>query len=237
MELNASGRKLLVIAAHPDDPEFSAGGAIARWTSEGGEASYLICTDGAAGGTDPSHTAEWLRETREVEQRRAADRLGVGEVCFLRLRDGELTPTLELRREIARYIRRLRPDVALIPNPVRHWGPLTLRANHPDHLAVGEAALAALYPGVGNRWTFTELLAEGLEPHTVPEIWITNTSQPDYAVDITGSLDAKLEAIGEHHSQVGDRDLGDRMRQRAAQSGEQFGLQYAETFLRLLIDW
>lgn len=226
-----------MIVAHPDDAEFSAGGAIARWVAEGGEAYYLVCTDGAAGGSDPSHTPEWIRDTREVEQRDAAAYLGVKDVYFLRLRDGEVVPTLDLRRELARHVRRLKPDVALVPNPVRHWGPLTLRANHPDHLAVGEAALAALYPGVGNAWTFTELLQEGLEPHTVREIWVTNTDKPDFVVDITGSIDKKVSAICKHRSQVGDRNMDERMRSRGAEVGAPHGIAYAEIFLRLLIDW
>lgn len=235
MELNADGRRLLAIFAHPDDPEFSAGGTIARWTREGGLACYLICTDGAAGGGDPSHTAEWLRDTREQEQRDAAALLGVKDLFFLRYRDGELVATLELRLNIARFVRRTQPDVALIPNPVRHWGPNTLRTNHPDHLAVGEASLAALYPGVGNAWTFTTLLSEGLEPHTVPEIWVVNTEQPDYAVDITCTIDQKIRAICKHRSQVGGRDIEERMKHRAALVGEQFGVEYAEAFRRLFV--
>ena len=236
MELNAAGRKLLAIVAHPDDAEFSAGGSIARWVAEGGEAAYLVCTDGAAGGGHPSHTPEWLRENREREQLEAAEYLGVRDVLFLRHRDGELTASLELRREIARVVRTLRPDVAIVPNPVRHWGPNTLRAFHPDHIAVGEAALAALYPGVGNAWTFVELLEEGLQPHTVPEIWVVNPSQPDYAVDISSSFERKVAAIRKHRSQVGDRPIEERLRTRAQQAGEQFGLPCAEAFLRLFVE-
>ncbi|MDP9381291.1 MAG: PIG-L family deacetylase [Chloroflexota bacterium] len=239
MEFNAAGRRLLAIVAHPDDAEFSAGGTIARWISEGGEASYLICTDGAAGGGDPTHTPEWLRATREREQREAAEFLGVSHVAFLRHRDGELVATLELRRQIARQVRMLKPDVAIVPNPVRHWhwGATSLRIFHPDHIAVGEAALAALYPGVGNAWTFMELLDEGLEPHTVPEIWVVSPSEPDYAVDISGSFQKKIAAIRKHRSQVGDRPIEERLAERARQAGEQFGLGCAEVFLRLTIDW
>lgn len=239
MEFNARGRRLLAIVSHPDDAEFSAGGTIARWIQEGGEAHYLVCTDGAAGGGDPSHTPEWLRENREREQWDAATFLGVTGVQFLRHRDGELIASLELRRQIARVIRQVRPNVALAPNPVRHWraGATSLRIFHPDHIAVGEAALAALYPGVGNAWTFTDLLAEGLQPHTVPEIWLTGAGEPDYAVDIAATFDRKVGAICKHVSQVGDRPLEERLAERARQAGEPFGLQCAETFLRLVIDW
>lgn len=235
MEFEAKGRKLLAIVAHPDDAEFSAGGSIARWLQEGGEAHYLVCTDGAAGGGDPQHTPKWLRETREQEQRAAAEFLGVSDVQFLRYRDGELLPTLELRREIARCVRGIKPDVALVPNPVRHWAPNSLRAFHPDHIAVGEAALAALYPGVGNAWSFMELLSEGLEPHTVAEIWVANAGQPDYAVDISSTFGLKIAAIRKHQSQVGDRPIEERLRKRAEQAGEQFGLECAEVFLRQFI--
>ncbi len=237
MDFHPTGRRLLAVVAHPDDVEFTYGGTIARWIAEGGEVYYLICTDGAAGGGHPSHTADWLRETREREQRDAAAFLGVRDVFFLRYRDGELLPSLELRLSIARCIRQVRPDTALILNPVRHWGPNTLRGNHPDHLAAGEAALAALYPGVGNAWTFTELLAEGLQPHTVPEILIVNTEKPDYAVDISTTRDTKIAAIRQHVSQVGDREIEERIRGRAAMTGEAYNMPYAEAFLRLLIDW
>ncbi len=240
MEYEARGRRLLVIVAHPDDAEFSAGGTVARWTAEGGEAHYLVCTDGAAGGTDPSHTAEWLRETREREQWAAAEYLGVSDVYFLRHRDGEILPTIELRTEIARHVRRLKPDVVIIPSPERTWVPYGLRIHHPDHLAVGEAALSALYPGVGNAWTFTTLLDEGLGPHTVPEIWITNTSAPNYAVDVSGTLGRKVQSILLHASQMKGRDAEEiqgRMRPRAEETGARYGMPCAEDYLRLVIDW
>ncbi len=240
MEFEAQGRRMLVIVAHPDDAEFTSGGTVARWTQEGGEAYYLVCTDGAAGGTDPSHTPEWLRATREREQHAAADHLGVKDVNFLGYRDGELTPMLELRKAIARCVRALKPDVTIIPSPERTWVRYGLRIHHPDHLAVGEAALAALYPGVGNAWTFRELLDDGLEPHTVPEIWISNTNAPDYPVDISGTVDRKVEAIMKHTSQMAGRDseeIANRMKPRAQEVGAKYGMAYAEEYLRIIIDW
>ncbi|WP_438490187.1 PIG-L deacetylase family protein [Streptomyces sp. S186] len=205
--------RVLAIAAHPDDTDFKAGGTIAQWTAAGTEVTYLVLTDGAAGGEDPAVPRAELAAVREAEQRAAADALGVKEVVFLGLPDGELTVGLELRREITRVIRRVRPQRALIQSPEINWD--FLPDVHPDHRAAGEAALAALYPDARNPRAYPELLSEGLRPCVVPEIWVMTSPRPDTWVDVTDVFDRKLAALRAHTSQTAHRtDLADGIRSR-----------------------
>jgi LmbE family N-acetylglucosaminyl deacetylase len=163
--------RVLVVSAHPDDPEFGFGATVARLAREGAEVTYVVCTDGAQGGEDPAVPDLELTETRYQEQREAAEVLGVREVVFLGYRDGHLTPSLELRRAITREIRKAKPDLVLTHYPARTLS-APIGALHPDHLAVGEATLAAVYPDSRNPRAFQELLQEGHEPHRVKEVWV-----------------------------------------------------------------
>ncbi|MGG7572356.1 PIG-L deacetylase family protein [Streptomyces sirii] len=225
--------RVLAIAAHPDDVDFKAGGTIAQWTAAGTEVTYLVLTDGAAGGEDPAVPRAELAAVREAEQRAAADAVGAKEVVFLGLPDGELTADLELRREITRVIRRVRPQRALIQSPEINWG--FLPDVHPDHRAAGEAALAALYPDARNPRAYPELLlAEGLRPCVVPEIWVMTSPRPDTWVDVTDVFDRKLAALRAHTSQTAHRanladDIRSRLRGQAAAGGLADG-RMAEAF-------
>ncbi len=231
--------RVLVVSAHPDDPEFSAGATVARLARDGAAVYYCICTDGSQGGEDPSVPSAELSARRYDEQRRAAATLGVTEVTFLGFRDGHLAPGLDLRRAITAEIRRRRPDLVITHSPVRELG-VRIGASHPDHLAVGEAALSAVYPDARNPRAFAELLAEGLEAHKVKEVWIPALEQADHYVEIDEELlDLKFKAIMCHTSQFEKPDMDfdegprrwlvDRMRQ----TGERAGYRYAEGFRRL----
>jgi len=211
----------MVIVAHPDDPEFFCGGTIARWVREGVEVAYLILTNGNKGSSDPSVTPQRLAEVRREEQERAAAVLGVRSVVFLNEPDGELQPTLALRRNVVREIRRYRPDVVVCPDPSAYYFD-TAYVNHPDHRAAGVVALEAIFPAARNRMYHPELLAEGLSPHAVHEIYLTGTAQPNRWVDITETMALKLEAIRAHASQISDPEVFDRVRQRA-QEVDQYG--------------
>jgi LmbE family N-acetylglucosaminyl deacetylase len=212
--------RTLIIMAHPDDPEFTAGGAIAGWTAAGGVVAYLLCTRGDGGTTDPALTPDRLAALRQAEQRAAAGLLGVGEVTFLEHSDGRLQHTLDLRRQLVRAIRRFRPDRLVCFDPATRWFPDYV--NHPDHYISGEAALAAAFPAARERLIFPELLDEGLAPHAVMEIWLTGTLQPDYWHDISATLDRKIAAMCRHHSQVGDgARVSALLRRRAAEAGQQ----------------
>jgi LmbE family N-acetylglucosaminyl deacetylase len=196
--------RVLVVMAHPDDVDFGAAGTVAVWTHAGLEVAYCIVTDGEAGGSDRSVSRSDMAAIRRREQTEAAAVVGVTDLTFLGHPDGRLAPTLDVRRDIARVIRRFRPDRVVAQSPERNWA--RIYASHPDHLAAGEAAICAVYPDARNPFAFPELVDEGLEPHTVPELWIMATDRADRVVDATEFFPLKLAALRSHRSQVADGD-------------------------------
>jgi LmbE family N-acetylglucosaminyl deacetylase len=226
-------KRALVVMAHPDDPEFGAGGTSAKWSKEGVEVAYVIVTDGSKGSDDPEMTWEKLIPVRQVEQRAAAAALGVKHVTFLTHRDGELVNSLDVRRDICREIRRWKPDVVLTHDPTTRYG-FPGFVNHNDHRAAGDATLDAVFPAAGNRLYFPELSALGFEPHKVRMILLTGNPNPDYFVDITDTFEQKIESLREHKSQIKDVDgLQKRLSERHAKIGEAHGMKYAEGFKSL----
>jgi LmbE family N-acetylglucosaminyl deacetylase len=204
-------RRALAVFAHPDDVDFGCAGTVATWVDAGIEVTYLLVTRGeagSAGGLSP----ERLAEVREAEQRAAAAVIGVQHVEFLDgYPDGAVYFEHRLRRDITRAIRRWRPDRVLTNSPLRRWDSLG-GPNHPDHLAVGEATTAALYPDARNGYAHRELLTEeGLEPWTVREVWFSAGPNPDHFVDITDTADRKFAALRSHESQLSDPDNTERM--------------------------
>jgi LmbE family N-acetylglucosaminyl deacetylase len=192
--------RVLVVVAHPDDVDFGAAGTVAAWTGAGVEVAYCVVTFGDAGGFDET-PREQMPALREAEQRAAAKVLGVADVTFLGYPDGRVSVTHELRRDITREIRRFRPRRVLAQSPQRNWQ--RIAASHPDHLAVGEAALCAVYPDARNRFAHPELLAaEGLEAWVVPEVWLMGGPQPNHYVDVTDTFGRKVEALRAHASQT-----------------------------------
>ena len=153
-------RRGMVVVAHPDDAEWGCSGTVAKWCAEGWEVVYVLCTDGSKGSDDPEMTSEKLVQIRAQEQRDAGKVLGLSQVVFLGYEDSMLEPTLALRRDIAREIRRHRPDVLICNSPVRSLDEHGY-VGHPDHFASGEAALSAVFPTARDRLTFPELLEEG----------------------------------------------------------------------------
>src|SRR3989440_9396261 len=201
-------RTILCIAAHPDDIEFSIAGSVARWTGEGRTVVFCLVTTGGAGTNEYTPSGDGLIPKREGELHEAARILGVKNVVFLGYQDGVVEPTLGLRRDLTRVIRRCRPHVVLCGDPtVRWYGNEYL--NHPDHRAVASAALDAVFPSAETRVIFPELLAEGLEPHKVKEVFITGAVPPDTWIDITDTLEVKCAALRSHVSQVGPRQWVD----------------------------
>lgn len=226
--------RVLVVGAHPDDPEFLFGAAIARLLDAGATAAYVICTDGCQGSEDPTIPDAELSATRQAEQLDAAAALGVTDVTFLAYRDGSLAPTIELRRAITREIRRFRPDLVLTHAPARMLS-ADIGFSHPDHLAAGEAALSAVDPDARSPRMYPELLREGLVPHLVEEIWVPGVEDADHFVDATGVIDRKVAAVLRHRSQFQDYGVHVEqwVRDRARQVGELAGYQYAERFKRI----
>lgn len=202
--------RILVVTAHPDDVDFGAGGTVATWTDKGIAVSYCIVTDGDAGGFDPSVARSEMPTIRRNEQTAAASVLGVDDLHWLGYPDGRVEVGLGLRRDIARVIRKVRPQRVACHSPQRNWD--RIYASHPDHLAVGEAALCAVYPDARNDFTFTELMDEGLEAWVVPEVWMMTPPDPNTWVDTTDALARKVKALLCHVSQLPYPDgLEDRM--------------------------
>ncbi len=230
--------RILVVTAHPDDVDFGAGGSVAVWGAEGHEVAYCVCTSGEAGEAPADVPRPEVPALREREQRAAAAVLGVSDVTFLGHVDGRLQPTLELRRDISRVIRRVRPDRVVAQSPDRVWD--RIYASHPDHLAAGQATVAAVYPDARNTYAHVELLAEGFEPWAVPELYVmglrSDGAQPVY-VDITEAVDKKIAALRAHVSQTGGMaDLEDRIRgwgAMVAKAGDLADGRLAEVFGRV----
>jgi LmbE family N-acetylglucosaminyl deacetylase len=223
---------VLVIGAHPDDPEFGCGGSVARWVREGRRVTYVVMTRGDKGSHDPAMTAERLMAIREAEQRAAAAVLGVTDVRFLDCRDGEIVPTLDVRRQLVQIIREVKPGTVVTHDPTLVL-PREGFVNHPDHRATGTAVIDACFPAAELHLAFPEQLVNGLTPHKVTEILFWSTVEPTYFVDITDTFELKLRALAEHRSQISDlKRLEERMRERGRTLGQANNMHYAEGFRR-----
>jgi LmbE family N-acetylglucosaminyl deacetylase len=231
-------KNVLGVFAHPDDPDFGAGGTIAKLAKDGARVTYAIVTDGSQGGEDPKQKDSELVAIREKEQRAAARVLGVKKVEFLGYKDGHLSPDLKLRHDIVRMIRKYKPELVITHIPGRVLD-APMGASHPDHLAVGEATMAAVYPDSRNPRAFRSLLKEGLQPHEVKEVWIPFWISGDHFVDISSTLDLKIAALRKHKSQVAkpgqEWDFEKFMRKRLREVGKKAGYRYAESFKRITL--
>src|SRR5207244_10501797 len=194
-------QRVMVVSAHPDDPDVAAEASIAGLADSGADVTYVIVTDGRQGGEDPKQKGAELVAIRAREQRAAARVLGVKRVQFRGSKDGHLAPDLNLRRDIVRMIRKHKPDLVITHIPGRVLD-APMGGSHPDHIAVGEATMAAVYPDSRNPRAFRGLLKEGYQPHVVNEVWIPYWTLGDYFVDISKTLDLKLAALHKHKSQV-----------------------------------
>jgi len=235
LDLSSPPARVLVVVAHPDDIDFGIAGTVAALTEAGTSVHYALATSGEAG---PPEEAERdvVKDLREREQRAAAAVVGVHDVRFLGLPDGHLVPGLELRREIARVIRDVRPELVIAQSSERRYD--RIYASHPDHLAVGEATLAAVYPDARNPHAHVDLLEQGLAPHTVPEVWIAHLDPPDVFVDVTDVFERKVAALSSHASQVAwIEDVAGFLRGWAAGITKQHGLpegRLSEAFRRVV---
>ena len=230
-------KRAMSIHAHPDDQEFTVGGTLAKWTRAGCEVVTVCITSGGAGSnkyTPLDMTRHALVVIREDEQREAGRILGVKETIFLRYEDGQLEPSIALRRELTRLIRRHRPEVVVCGDPtVRFYG--TTYMNHPDHRVAADVALDAVFPSAGTRLIFPELLDEGLDPHEVRQVYIHGAERADTWVDIGETLDLKLAALRAHKSQMGEWDPGEMITQWAREQGKRRKLSAAEAYRRMVL--
>jgi LmbE family N-acetylglucosaminyl deacetylase len=222
--------RVMVVAAHPDDPEFGCAGTMVKWAAAGRHITYVLVTSGDKGSHDPELRPGRLAARRETEQREAAAEQGVSHLVFLRHPDGILENTLELRRELAGLIREHRPNILVTIDPWRHY------QLHPDHRAAGLAALDALY--AAREWyIFPEQLVDGVEPWRVREVYLFWTDNADHWEDISEVIDRRLAALGRHASQVGINfeKVAERIRDRTRLAGEAKGFAFAEEFKRLVL--
>jgi LmbE family N-acetylglucosaminyl deacetylase len=231
--LNATER-VMVISPHPDDVDFGCSGTIARWSRMGVDITYVICTSGDKG-TDLPEEPSALAELREKEQLAAAEIVGVAKVVFLRLKDGELENNREFRKKLVRVLRQYRPDVVLSMDPA-NVSFENVYVSHADHRAAALAVFDAIYPAARNRNFFPELLEEKLMPHAVNRIYFFGTADPNTWIDISETIETKIEALRAHQSQVGEfEDLAAWVRERFGQLGKEKGFAYAEVFRQLVV--
>jgi LmbE family N-acetylglucosaminyl deacetylase len=232
----ATPQKILVVLAHPDDPEFFCGATIARWTKQGHQVAYCLLTRGDKGGSDLTIRPEELSARREVEQRAAAACLGVHSVQFLDFQDGYLTPDLTARMAVVRAIRAYRPDVLVSCDPTNYF-PRENYLNHPDHRAAGQIVVDAVFPAAGNPYFFPELIREeGLQPHSVRELWLSLTASPNLILDVTSTWGDKVSALHQHRSQIGPDTAAfdERMAARRVPESDPAAPRFEERFRRLV---
>lgn len=230
MQEGWEGQKdILVVLAHPDDPEFFLGASIARWIKAGHRVRYVLLTRGDKGANDESLTGEDVAQIRLEEQAKAAASLGVLSVDYLDYQDGYLIPDLEMRRKVVRAIRKHRPQI-LVTCDAGNLFPSQQYINHPDHRYAGQVVIDAVFPAAGNRFFFPELLEEGLEPHEVEEVWMSLTNEPDVTLDVTDHWDDKITALKKHASQIGDPDAFEKRMLGRIQQAEALDFKYEERF-------
>jgi LmbE family N-acetylglucosaminyl deacetylase len=230
-------RRAMSIHAHPDDQEFTIGGTLAKWAKAGCEIVSVVITSGDAGSNDPAKDGSYkkeLAELREKEQLAANAVLGIRETVFLRYPDGELEPTLALRKELTRLIRKFKPDTVSTGNP-EGWFYGDEYLNHPDHRAAAQAACAAVFPSAGTRLIFADLLSAGYEPHEVKRLYIHGTDKSNMWVDISETLDVKIKALQQHASQVPVDEVGKWMTEWAEEEAKDKGMKYAESYKVMIL--
>jgi len=228
-----SQKNILVVLAHPDDPEFFCGATLAKWARAGHHITYVLLTCGDNGYNTVTTTADIspdeLCSVRHEEQGAAAKVIGAEAVHIMDFPDGYLVPDLDARRRVVREIRRYKPDILVTCDPQTLFAVYGI--NHPDHRAAGQVVLDAVFPAAGNAAYFPELLEEGFQPHQPKEVWCSLTMQPNTTMDVTETWDIKLQAILEHKTQVQDRDkLIERFKSRRAEDSTEENPRYEETF-------
>ena len=226
-------KKIFVILAHPDDPEFFCGGTLHKWTEAGNVVEYCLLTHGEKGINSKYQDLVGIKQKRQIEQKKAAKILGVHEVTYLNYTDGFLEATLDLRRDIVRVIRQRKPDVVVSSDPDATF----LRRgaiNHPDHRAAGMSVVNAIFPAAQNAGFYPEMDKEGLHPHHVEELWLSLTNDPNVIMDVTEQWEKKISAILAHRSQIVDEgEFVQKMMNRKEILGQQEG--YFEKFKRIMI--
>lgn len=225
---------VLGVAAHPDDLDVTSSGTMAKFIKNGAKVYYLILTDGSKGSDDRSLSCEDLTKIRHKEQTEAAKATGAEPPIFLNFVDGELMVTLELKKQIVKVIRDVKPDVVITMDPVTLYSLERGMINHPDHRAAGQATLDAVFPLARDYKAFPELDQQGIEPHKVRTVLLANFDEHNFTVDISDCIDSKMASLKAHVSQFGDVEMvAAFVKQQAEALGKEAGCQYAEAFKRI----
>jgi len=225
------------IQAHPDDQDFTVAGTLAKWAKAGCKVISVLITSGDSGSNDVTKDAKYkpvLAALREAEQQAANAVLGIAETVFLHYPDGELTASLALRKDLTRLIRIYKPEVVVAGDPSA-WFYGNGYINHPDHRAAAEAATYAVFPSAGTRLIFTDLLEAGYEPHDIKRLYIHGSEKPDTWIDISETIDTKIEALKKHVSQVDTHEVDKWMRDWAKEDGKEKGLEFAESYRVMIL--
>lgn len=228
-------KKILVILAHPDDPEFFCGGTIIEWVEQGHVVMYCLLTKGDKGVNEQFQCDEDIREIRIREQRKAAAVLGVDDIEFMDNEDGYLVPSISMRKDVARVIRQKKPNIVVSCDPTNYY--LNKHyINHPDHRAAGQIVIDAVFPAAQNPLFFSELIHdEKLPPHNVDEVWLSLPKEPNEIVDVTKNWEKKINALLEHRSQIGEEEaFRKRMMSRHTEDSKDEDPRFEEKFKRIV---
>ena len=232
-------KNAMIVVAHADDAEYGCSGTVAMLTKKGIEVTYVICTDGSKGSSDPEMTSAKLIKLRKKEQLDAAKVLGLKDVVFLNYPDSYLEPSLSLRHDIAQEIRRYQPNIVITTYPSRNLSTHHGIGGHPDHIAAGEATLSAVFPTARDRLTYPDMLKKGLLPHNVSEAWVIGAPDPNLWIDVTPYIDISFEALSQHRSQIQSvtkKDAFTRMKRWRQDVASETSFTYAESFKRIIMD-
>jgi LmbE family N-acetylglucosaminyl deacetylase len=230
-------KRAMSIHAHPDDQDFTVAGTLAKWAKTGCEITSVIITSGDSGSNDVSKGADYkpeLARLRETEQLAANEVLGIQQTVYLHYPDGELEPSIALRKDLTKVIRHYKPDVVVTGNP-EAWFYGNEYVNHPDHRSAAQAACEAVFPSAGTRLIFTDLLSAGYEPHNVKRLYIHGSEKPDTWIDISETIAIKIAALKKHVSQVDTHEVDKWMHDWAKEEGKEKGLDYAEAFKVMIL--
>jgi len=231
-------QKILVILAHPDDPEFFCGGTIAKWVQSGHHVIYCLLTKGEKGINEfYFHEGdEDIVSLRLKEQKNAAAILGVTQIFYFNHPDGYLTPSMTLRRQVVKLIRKLQSDIVVGCDPTNYF----IRdsyINHPDHRAAGQIVIDAIFPAAHNAFYFPDLNSQGYRPHKVKEVWLSLPNKANTTIDITDTWKIKIKALHEHKSQIGDeKKFDERMLSRRVEGSTEANPLFEEAFTRIILN-
>ena len=232
-------KNAMIVVAHADDAEYGCSGTVAMLTNLGIEVTYVICTDGSKGSSDPDMTSAKLIELRKEEQLDAAKVLGLKDVVFLNYPDSYLEPSLNLRHDIAQEIRRYKPNIVITTYPSRNFSTHHGIGGHPDHIAAGEATLSAVFPTARDRLTYPDMIKKGLIPHNVEEVWVMGAPDTNLWIDVTSYINTSFKALSQHRSQVQSftkKDGLKRMKDWRQHIASKTSFTYAESFKRIIME-